>query len=108
METIERHQVDEIATQVAAEILGAALVSSAVTTMTVDSRGRDALKITINLAPRSAAGITGKAASTTVLALKQKLQEAGEGVNVSPGTAPIEVKRWKTERVRALLARFSR
>jgi ferric-dicitrate binding protein FerR (iron transport regulator) len=33
---------------------------------------------------------------------------AGEGVNVSPGTAPIEVKRWKTERVRALLARFSR
>ncbi len=29
-------------------ILGAALVSSAVTTTTVDSRGRDALKITIN------------------------------------------------------------
>jgi len=41
METIEENQIDEIATQVAAEILGAAVVSSAVTTMTVDSRGRD-------------------------------------------------------------------
>ena len=78
METIEKNEIDEIATQVAAEILGAALVSSAVTTTTVDSRGSDALKITINLTPGSAAGITGKAASTTVFALKQRLQEAGE------------------------------
>jgi hypothetical protein len=78
METIEKNQIDEIAAQVATEILGAALVSNAVTTTTVDSRGRDALKVTINLTPGSAAGITGKAASTTVFALKQRLQEAGE------------------------------
>jgi ferric-dicitrate binding protein FerR (iron transport regulator) len=33
---------------------------------------------------------------------------AGEGADVSPGMGPIEVKRWKKERVRALLARFGR
>jgi len=52
METIEKNEIDEIATQVAAEILGAALVSSAVTTTTVDSRGSDALKNHHQLEPR--------------------------------------------------------
>lgn len=33
---------------------------------------------------------------------------AGEGADVASGTAPIEVKRWKKTRVRALLARFGR
>ncbi|HLN11495.1 MAG TPA: FecR family protein [Xanthobacteraceae bacterium] len=32
---------------------------------------------------------------------------AGEGADVSFGTGPVEVKRWKQERVRALLARVS-
>ena len=31
---------------------------------------------------------------------------AGQGVDVSPGSAPLEVKRWGEQRVRALLARF--
>jgi len=78
METIEKNQIDEISTRVATEILGAAFVSCAVSTTTVDSRGREALRITINLTPGSAAGITGKAASTTAFTLNQRLQEAGE------------------------------
>jgi len=38
---------------------------------------------------------------------KQKVSlRAGEGVDVSPGTKPLEVKRWKQKRVKALLASF--
>ena len=33
---------------------------------------------------------------------------AGEGVDVGPGAAPLEVKRWPAERAAALLARFGR
>jgi FecR protein len=33
---------------------------------------------------------------------------AGDGVDVAPGDAPLVVKRWPAERVRALLARFGR
>lgn len=32
----------------------------------------------------------------------------GEGVDVEPGTAPLQVKRWPAERAAALLARFGR
>lgn len=32
----------------------------------------------------------------------------GQGVDVAAGDAPLEVKRWKRERVKALLARFPR
>jgi hypothetical protein len=31
---------------------------------------------------------------------------AGQGADISPGSGPIEVKRWKKKRVNALLARF--
>jgi hypothetical protein len=34
--------------------------------------------------------------------------EDGEGVDVTRGGGPLEVKRWKKKRVRALLARFGR
>ena len=32
----------------------------------------------------------------------------GEGVDVEPGTAPLQVKRWPAERAASLLARFGR
>jgi ferric-dicitrate binding protein FerR (iron transport regulator) len=32
----------------------------------------------------------------------------GDGVDVEPGTAPLQVKRWSAERAAALLARFGR
>jgi hypothetical protein len=38
---------------------------------------------------------------------KQTVQlTAGEGVDISAGRGPLEVKRWKKKRVKALLARF--
>jgi len=67
---------------------------------------------------RWAVEVTAEKTSTLVISgavvVKRRQSEqaailhAGEGADVSPGTAPIEVKRWKKERVRALLARFSR
>jgi hypothetical protein len=32
----------------------------------------------------------------------------GEGVDVEPGTASLQVKRWSAERAASLLARFGR
>ena len=67
---------------------------------------------------RWAVEVTAEKTSTLVISgaveVKRRQSEqaailhAGEGADVSAGTAPIEVKRWKKERVRALLARFGR
>jgi len=62
--------------------------------------------------------VEGKAKQTSVLTISGVIDvkrregkgtvslEAGEGVDVSRGGGPLEVKRWKKKRVRALLARF--
>lgn len=39
-------------------------------------------------------------------AAKPIVLRRGEGVDVTPGAGPLEVKRWRPERIRALLARF--
>lgn len=63
---------------------------------------------------RWAVQVTAKRTSTLVLSGvvevrrgRQKASlRAGEGVDVGSGSGPIEVKRWKQKRVRALLASF--
>ena len=77
METIEKGRIDEIATRIAAANLGVG-VSSAVSSPTIDSMGRQALEITIVLTPNVSAAITGRVAATTVFDLNQALQKAGE------------------------------
>jgi len=42
------------------------------------------------------------------LSSQAAILHAGEGADVSGAMGPIDVKRWKIERVRALLGRFSR
>ncbi len=41
-------------------------------------------------------------------AAKSVVLRRGEGVDVTPGAGPLQVKRWRPERIRALLARFGR
>jgi ferric-dicitrate binding protein FerR (iron transport regulator) len=77
------------------------------------------------LTPHAVAAVRGtkwavevKAKQTSVLTISGRVEvnrsdgkhrvalKAGEGVDVSRGGGPLEVKRWKKKRVRALLARF--
>jgi hypothetical protein len=78
METIGLDEVGKIATRVAKESLGQERVKKAIGSATVDSLGRDALEIVIELTPGSSSAITGQAAATTVFNLNKGLQAAGE------------------------------
>jgi hypothetical protein len=79
METIEDlNQIDAIAKQVAAANLGSDSVKSVHSSQTLDSMGRDALRIVITLAPGSLSHLTGQAASTTMFELSKRLLEMGE------------------------------
>jgi len=79
METIEDlDQIDAIAKQVAAANLGSESVKSVRSSQTLDSMGRDALRIVITLAPGSLSHVTGRAASTTIFELRKRLLEMGE------------------------------
>jgi type IV secretory pathway VirJ component len=75
---IENERVAEIAAQIATANL--ASVSAAKSEATVDSEGRDALKITIVLMPGSTASIESKADAVldTLVQIKNRLQEEGE------------------------------
>jgi len=77
---IENEKIAQIAAQIATENLSVSSVSTATSESTVDSEGRDALKITIVLTPGSTAAIKSKASAVldTLVQIKKKLQEEGE------------------------------
>src|SRR6266576_5963466 len=72
---IENEKIAQIATA----NLSVSSVSTATSESTVDSEGRDALKITIVLTPGSTAAIKSKASAVldTLVQIKKKLQEEG-------------------------------
>src|SRR5260370_2329063 len=79
METIEDlNQIDAIAKQVAAANLGSENVKSVHSSQTLDSMGRDALRIVITLTPGSLSHVTSAAASTTMFELSKRLLEMAE------------------------------
>jgi len=77
---IENEKIAQIAAQIATANLSVSSVSTATSESTVDSEGRDALKITIVLTPGSTAAIKSKASAVldTLVQIKKKLQEEGE------------------------------
>jgi hypothetical protein len=77
---IDNAKIAQIATQIATANLSASTVSSAMSESTVDSEGRDALRITIVLKPGTTASIErkGTAVLDTLVQIKRKLEEEGE------------------------------
>jgi hypothetical protein len=79
METIaDLNQIDAIAKQVAIASLGSESVKSVRSSPTLDSMGRDALRIVITFTPGALSQVTGRAASTTIFELSKRLLEMGE------------------------------
>jgi len=79
MDTIkDLGQIDSIATEVATASLGAQSIKSVRSSQTHDSLGRDALQIEITLTPGSSSAVSGIVASTTIVELNKRLQQAGE------------------------------
>ncbi|MGF7160924.1 ferric-dicitrate binding protein FerR (iron transport regulator) [Rhodoligotrophos appendicifer] len=52
--------------------------------------------------------VTGRVDVRRPTASRGVVLQAGQGVDVGPGSGPLEVKTWGAPRVRALLARFGR
>jgi hypothetical protein len=75
---LDQSQILNIATRVATANLGQSNFTSVSTSSIIGSTGHEALQITINLAPGSAANVTGVVASNTVFDMNKRLREAGE------------------------------
>jgi hypothetical protein len=74
---LDDSKIHDIAAKVAQHNLGTHF-KSVISSSSMDSMGRDAIRIEIFLTPGSSASITGQMATTTVYDLNRSLQEAGE------------------------------
>jgi hypothetical protein len=72
------NEIIKIANDVAAANLTSSSVSSILSESTVDSEGREALRITIVIEPGAAAKIMGDAVLDTLVQIQDRLREAGE------------------------------
>ena len=75
---LANNQILTIAREVATANLTRSRVSDVVTEPTIDSEGREALRITIVIKPGAAAKIKGDAALDTLVQIQDRLREAGE------------------------------
>ena len=75
---LHERRIIEIAENVARANLTSARVSGIISEPTVDSQGREALRITIVIPPGAPAKIKGNAALDTLVQIQEKLREAGE------------------------------
>jgi hypothetical protein len=75
---LAHNQIVEIASDIAKANLTSSSFSSIISEPTVDSEGRDALKITIVIYPGATAKIKGDAALDTLVQIQHRLREAGE------------------------------
>jgi hypothetical protein len=75
---LAENQIVKIANDVATANLTSSSVSSIMSQPTVDSEGRDALRITIVIESGAAARIKGDAALDTLVQIQDRLREAGE------------------------------
>lgn len=78
MAMLDRTKISEIAREVAAANLTGAAVSKVISEPTTDSEGRDALRITIVLAPGAAAKLKGDAVLDTLVQIQDRLRQADE------------------------------
>ena len=80
VDTIDQDKIDRIAVRVATANLGITIASSiaVVSAGTTDSKGGEALAITIKLPSDALAKVSGTAASSTIFELNKELREAGE------------------------------
>lgn len=75
---LDEKKIQEIAKEAATANLASANVSSVSSSTAVDSEGRDALRITIVIAPGAETKITGDAALNTLIRIKEHLRREGE------------------------------
>jgi hypothetical protein len=75
---LHERRIVEIAGDVARANLTSARVSGIISEPTVDSQGREALRITIVIPPGAAAKIKGDAALDTLVQIQERLRDAGE------------------------------
>ena len=71
-------QIDRLVGEVAAATLSSGVVDRIYTEPTIDSLGREALRITIVIEDDAVPKISGDAALETLVGVHKKLQEAGE------------------------------
>lgn len=75
---LKKQEIDQIAREAANTTLGQANVAAVSSEPTIDSEGRDALRITIIVPDEAAPNISGDAALDTLVNLHHRLQQAGE------------------------------
>lgn len=75
---IAAEQIDSIVTEAARRTLGAKAVERAFSEPTVDSVGKDALRVTIVLKPKSVESIDGDSALDTLVKIQHDLEAQGE------------------------------
>jgi hypothetical protein len=75
---LDREKIEEIAKKVAIANLTSASVSTVQSEPFIDSKGHEAVRITIVLTPESVASIDGKMTLNTLVQINNELQRAGE------------------------------
>lgn len=75
---LSHDKITQIAHRVAAANLGGGTVDDVLTDSTTDSRGHDALRITIVIKPGAADKLKGDAVLDTLVQIQEELREAGE------------------------------
>jgi transketolase N-terminal domain/subunit len=75
---LDREKIEQIAKKVAAANLAGAGISAVQSEPFIDSKGHEALRITIVLTPESVASIDGKMTLNTLVQINSELQRAGE------------------------------
>ena len=75
---LDRRKIDQIAREVATANLTSANVTSVSSSMTTNSEGHEALRITIVIKPGAEAKIKGDATLDTLVQIRDRLRSAGE------------------------------
>jgi len=75
---LDREKIEQIVRKVAAANLTDASVSAVQSAPFIDSKGQEALRITIVLTPELVAAIDGKMTLNTLVQISSELQRAGE------------------------------
>ena len=75
---LDREKIDQIVREVATANLAAQNVQAVQNELATDSEGRDALRITIVLAPDAITKLKGDAVLDTLVEIQDRLREAGE------------------------------
>jgi hypothetical protein len=75
---LDRTELHQIVSAAATAVLGNGRVGAVRIEPTADSEGRDALRVMLVLAPGSLASISGDKALDTIVAIQNRLLEAGE------------------------------